>query len=266
MSIDNVGLTDLKKIKKFGFKEIKIKAKTEEARFEGISTLILHKSGKLQIQGKKAMVEETLKMLDYVNIGKKTKISGVAVGTDESLKGDTFGGIIVAGFLADDDIRSELKKIGVKDSKTLTKPEISSMAQELIAKFPDNYHVENIFPKEYNKLNMVMDVTEILNKLHERCYKKLSRNALHIIDLYPGCSVGDIKETKADSKYLEVSAASVLARYFALMQIRELEHRSGFFIPMGSTSVESGMLEIKKKSLNPADYVKMKFRNVVDFF
>ena len=42
--------------------------------------------------------------------------------------------------------------------------------------------------------------------------------------------------------------------------------KAGFFIPLGSTNVGSGLLELRKKSLDKSDYVKVKFKNVMKFF
>lgn len=266
VSFDDVDEKKLKKVKKYGFKEEKPK-KYEVVRYKGMATLILYKTGKLLIQGSKKNVEEAEKLVKFLGITEDTKFfSGLAVGSDETLKGDTFGGLVVCAFKADDKIRAELRELGVRDSKELSKPEIVRLAKELEEKYPKNFHVESIFPREYNKLNMKYNVTEILDKYHKKCYNKLSRTAIHIVDKYPGCKVGDVIKKRAESKYTEVAAASIIARCFALRQIRELEQRAGFFIPLGSTHVESALLEIKKKSLNPKDYVKLKFKNVVAFF
>lgn len=266
VSIDGVKESQLKKLKKFGYSEEPVKSDREAARYKGDATLVLFNTGKLLIQGSKESVAEAKKIADFIGIGEKPRFSGLAVGSDETLKGDTFGGIVVCGFKADDKIREELKVMGVRDSKELLKPQIVELAKVLVEKFPKNFHVENIFPKEYNKMNTIMNVTGIMDSLHKKCYSKLSRTAVHIVDKYPGCSVGNIIEKKAESKYFEVAAASIIARYFGLKQIRELEMRSGFFIPLGSTNVESALLELQKKSLQPSDYVKMKFKNVEKYF
>lgn len=269
-SYDNVSEDDLKKFRKFGFSEVKTKSKTEAARYAGNANIILYKTGKLLVQGSKENVEEAAKIAKFIGIGTtKENQSGLSIGTDESLKGDTFGGIVVAGFLADPDIRKNLNDMGVRDSKTLHNPDIVRIATELMAKYPNSYHVESILPKEYNKLNARQNVTEILDLLHEKCYKKIAgrkTGIIHIVDLYPNCGVGDVKEHHAESKFPEVAAASVMARYAALMQIQQLSKTAGFFIPLGSTHVESALLELKKKSLKPEEYVKMKFQNVVKFF
>lgn len=266
---DNVSEAEARKFKKYGYSEDKITSKHELMRLSGSAKIILYKTGKLLIQGKKESVDEADKIAKFLGIGKKSNYSGISIGTDETLKGDTFGGIVVAGFMADDEIRKNLKELGVKDSKTLHNPDIVKLANQLIAAYPDNYHIESMLPKEYNKLNIKHNVTEMLNLMHEKCYKKIAgrkTGIMHIVDMYPNCSVGDIKEPRAESKYPEVAAASIIARFGALMQIRELEQKAGFFIPLGSTHVESALLELKKKSLSPEDYVKLKFRNVEAFF
>ncbi len=269
-SYENIDEKKLKKLKKYGYEEIVPKTKYETARFKGPASIVLYSTGKLLVQGKEENIEEARKLLEYLEIIKKEKKDlkkyGLAVGTDETLKGDTFGGLVVAGFKADKEIRDELKALGVKDSKKITNPKIVELAKTLIEKYPKNYHVESLFPEEYNKLNIKMNVTEIMDKLHKKCYSKLSKNAIHIVDLYPGCSIGNIREKNAESKYLEVAAASIIARYFGLVQIRQLEQKAGFFIPMGSTHIEAALLELKKKSLNPKYFVKMKFSNVEKLF
>ncbi len=270
VSYENVNEKNLKKLTKHGYKFIKVKTKHENKRLSGPISIVLYNTGKLLLQGKKDLVKDQAKLIEYLGIVEEKKaFSGIAIGTDETLKGDTFGGIVVCGFMADDKIREELKELGVRDSKELLKPDIVKLARELKEKYPKNYHIENIFPKEYNKLNLKMNVTEIMNKLHERCYKKLAgrkKKIVHVVDLYPGCNIGDIQKKKAESKYLEVAAASIIARCHGLMQIRELEQKAGFFIPLGSTHVGSALIELKKKSLNPENYVKMKFKNVEEFF
>ena len=266
-SFDNIKESDLNKLKRYNYLIEKPKSKQEIARAIGNATLVLYKTGKLLIQGRKEHVDDAVKLLKFLGLEKRG-ISAPAVGSDEALKGDTFGGIVVAGFLADDTIRDDLRQMNVKDSKKLYNPDVVRIATEIIAKYPDKYHIESILPKEFNKLNEKNNMTYILDLLHEKCYRKLAGKSkiIHIVDEYPGCGVGNIREKYAESKFLEVAAASIIARYGALIQIRELEKMAGFFIPLGSTHVTSALLEIKKKTLSPENFVKLKFKNVLEFF
>ncbi|MFA6089133.1 MAG: hypothetical protein WC755_04680 [Candidatus Woesearchaeota archaeon] len=187
------------------------------------------------------------------------------IGSDESLKGDTFGGIVVAAVYADEKIRKKLEKLNVRDSKLIQNQEIERLAPLIMEIAP--YSVENIFPKYYNNY----EVTPLLNRLHAdvalMVKKETGRDdALHIVDKYPGCKVGDIITEKAESKYIEVAAASILARHFALKQIEELSKIAGFQLPLGSTHVYNSLMQLKNSGLVPEEFVKTKFVNVRDVF
>ncbi|MFC1801606.1 hypothetical protein ACFLZB_04025 [Nanoarchaeota archaeon] len=186
---------------------------------------------------------------------------GEIIGSDESLKGDTFGGIVVAGVKADDQIREKLIKLGVKDSKHLTDKKIPLLAKKI--KKLTSCEVRNILPEQYNDFKEGQ--TALLNKLHQECYNYL-KPGKHIVDKYPGCIVGDIIKIKADQNYVEVAAASILARAYALEQIETLSRRAGFKVPKGSTHVKLGLERLKRKDLNPKEFVKLNFKNVKNFF
>ncbi|MFH0875395.1 MAG: hypothetical protein V1859_05640 [archaeon] len=275
---------DIDPLSKQGFSFAAKKSEHELVRMNGFVSLILYKSGKLVVGGKSADLIKAKKMLATLGLNAKSteenkpnekkdikkinnKIDGTIIGSDECLKGDTFGGIVVCAFIADDNVRRRLKELHVKDSKKCTNSEACTIAQTLINEFPGSYHCESIFPDEFNKMNSKMNITKILDLLHAKCHKRLAKKgATVIVDKYPGATVGDVIEERAESKYLEVAASSVIARYEGLKQVRELERRSGFFIPMGSTHVTDALLELKRKELNAKDYVKLSFSNVAKLF
>jgi ribonuclease HIII len=184
--------------------------------------------------------------------------TGVIIGSDESLKGDTFGGVVVAAVKADDAIREKLTAMGVMDSKRLTDKKILGMAQEI--KKVSSFKVRSVFPEEYNQRK----ITEWLNKLHQECYDSL-KPGKHVVDKYPGCKVGEIVEEKAEDKYVEVAAASILAREAALKQLDSLSVKAGFRLPKGSTHVKLALVELKKRGLDFNKFVKLDFRNVKEF-
>src|SRR3989344_2195566 len=99
---EQVKKDDLEKLS--GYSREEVKTIHEEARLRKDEvTLILYSSGKLLLQGKKEMVEKAAKEIEKKGVGKQVKAenfrkeSGWIIGTDESLKGDTFGGLVVAG-------------------------------------------------------------------------------------------------------------------------------------------------------------------------
>lgn len=186
------------------------------------------------------------------------KETGVIIGTDESLKGDTFGGLVVAGVKADEKIRGELEELGVADSKKISDKKILLMA-ERIKKLVE-CEVKDVFPEEYNKSKL----TVLLNKLHKECYDLL-KPGKHVVDKYPGCDVGEVVVEKAEDKYVEVAAASILARAAALKQMDDLSAKAGFSLPKGSTHVKLALRDLKRKGLDFREFVKVDFKNVKEF-
>ncbi len=260
----NVKKEDIKKLN--GFSQEEAKTVHEELRLKknGV-VLILYTSGKLLLQGKKDLVEKVAKELEKKGLGERVaaesfrKESGWIIGTDESLKGDTFGGLVVAGVKANDELRQKLIELGVADSKTFDDKEILVMAENIRRIAP--CEIKSILPEIYNRLG---EVTKLLNKLHQACAADLLPGK-HVVDKYPGCSVGDIQVEKAESKYAEVAAASVLARAAALQQLDYLSAQAGFRLPKGSTHVKLALFELKERGLDFSKFVKVDFRNVKEF-
>ena len=197
------------------------------------------------------------------------------IGSDESLKGDTFGGIVVAAVLVDDEQKKKLESVGVMDSKKVTNEKIPLLAKQIRAICPYTT-VKSLMPEEYNQYKL----TSLLNQLHAECAQVLKENHMkendysldpdednaatytHIVDEYPGWNVGDVAKTKAESLYIEVAAASILAREGALKQIVELSKKLGFDAPLGSTHVADALFKLKVSGKPPEYFVKMHFKNV----
>ena len=247
-----------------GFLPEELKTIYEERRLRKKGVIvILFTSGKLVLQGKEEEVEQLAAELEKAKIGQREKElhflqeKGWVIGSDEALKGDSFGGLIVAAVKADDNLRITLMELGVKDSKKMSDAEVLQMAEKIKQKVP--CVIKSLTPEEYNQFQG--NVTVLLNKLHEESAVEL-KPGKHIIDKYPGCNVGDLQTEKAESKYLEVAAASVLARAAGLAQLDYLSKEAGFTIPKGSTHVQFALEEMKKRNLNPRQFVKLHFSNV----
>ncbi len=261
---EGVQKEDLLKLK--GFSKEETKTVHEELRLKkGDVFFILFSSGKLLLQGKQEVVEKEAKELEKKGIGKRIAIEpfrkeqGWIIGTDESLKGDTFGGLVVAGVKANDQLRQKLRELGVVDSKVLADKDILPMAEKIKHLLP--CEVRSVLPEEYNQES---DVTKLLNKLHKECADYLFPGR-HVVDKFPGCIVGDIQAEKAESKYVEVAAASVLARAGALQQLDYLSTQAGFRLPKGSTHVKLALFELKERGLDFRKFVKIDFANVREF-
>ncbi|MEK6938689.1 MAG: DUF3378 domain-containing protein [Nanoarchaeota archaeon] len=265
----NVKKENLKKIEKYlkNYLEEAPKTVYEEARLKkGKVTLILYNSGKLLLQGTPKDTEKLADELQKLKIGRREKPeefvpeSGWIIGSDECLKGDTFGGIVVAAVKADNKIRKQLIEMGVADSKKLSDHEVVRLAEQIKRIAP--CEIKTISPEEYNQHPGKM--TLLLNHLHHQCGTFL-KPGKHIIDKYPGCTVGEVQEEQAESKYVEVAAASILARDAALKQLNALSALAGFHLPKGSTHVQIGLMELRQRKLNFSKFVKMDFWNVKNF-
>ncbi len=262
---ENVTKEDAAKLLKSGYVMQTPKTIHEDLRLsKGAVNLVLYKSGKLLIQGKD--IDKVVEYLEKLKIGELVrpevfrKESGWVIGTDESLKGDTFGGLVVAGVKANDKERDGLKGLGVADSKRLADEEIIVMAQKIKRIVP--CEVKALLPEEYN--HNFKNVTLLLDNLHHEVGNFL-KPGKHVVDKYPGCTVGDLQVTKGESKYIEIAAASVLARAQALAQMNYLSKKAGFDLPKGSTHVKDALLELKKKGLPLKEFIKLHFKNVQEF-
>src|SRR3989344_2865288 len=132
------------------------------------TTAILYYSGKLLLQGKN--VDKIAVQLRKLKIGAEQvpepfqQETGWVIGSDESLKGDTFGGIVVAAVKANSISRKTLSELGVADSKVLSDKEVLQMSGQI--KKIVSCEIKSLLPEEYNQRDS--NVTELLNKLHRQ--------------------------------------------------------------------------------------------------
>ncbi|MCK5593663.1 MAG: hypothetical protein KAI18_00310 [Candidatus Aenigmarchaeota archaeon] len=256
------------------FKTIPTTNQYETRRLKNEDVLIIqYTSGKTVVQGKEKYAQFIAdfiggKAKEQEQKDKDTENDKTIIGSDETLKGDTFGGMVVAAVKADKDTRKRLEDIGVKDSKQITDTDIITLAKkikEILGK--DNYCIYEKTPETYNQ--HTGNTTQLLNAMHTRVLKTLGDADLIMIDQYPGARI-NLKnaktETKAESNYTEVAAASILAREQGLKQLDRLTEQAGFKVPKGSTHVKDALLRIKKENKDPNMFVKMNFRNVKKVF
>ena len=195
----------------------------------------------------------------------------IVIGCDEALKGDSFGGIVCAGFLCSKELEKEFS--GILESKRMTDNKIILTAERLIEQYPDNFYVVNIDPVRYNELIRTQTMTEILNASYIEIMTQLMPKAMNnnlkiVVDEYPGAKALEeyanniVVMPKAESYYIQVAIASVLARYFGLKQIEELSKKANIRIPLGSTHVSDALQSMKDNNFDLKEYAKMNFKNV----
>jgi ribonuclease HIII len=262
--------TDVKKedLDFLKFTSVDVKSEYEVVRLRGMNcVVVLFSSGKLLLQGKEENVKKVEGLLDAKQVGKKVKAlkfaveKGVVIGTDEALKGDTFGGIVVAGVKAGNLSRKDLLFAGVMDSKKLSDKEVF-VVEESVKKVV-KFEVISLMPLEYNNYE---NQTRMLNELHAKVVGKLGKSDNVFIDKYPGCRVEGARcETKAESKYVEVAAASILARAEGLRQLEKVSKVAGFSLPKGSTHVKEALEKCVKIGVDLRKVAKTSFKNVQKF-
>lgn len=172
------------------------------------------------------------------------------LGSDEVGTGDLFGPICVcAAYVKKDDIEY-FKNLGINDSKKLTDDFILDVVPTLLSKV--TYSQLSIPNEKYNEvIAKGLNMNEIKAILHNTALNnvltKIKGDVTVIIDQF--CEKEkyfeyvknekvkvniDIFETKAESKYLCVALASMLARYSFLKKIESLNNKYNVNIPLGA--------------------------------
>ena len=281
----HVQISQLTELSKEGFATVPITNRYEVLRYKKDDTLlILYSSGKLVVQtsqAKENAVESYLATKGIIHKAKEKKASPpqdssrtvqeiqalpALIGSDETLKGDTFGGLVVCGAYFTRGEIEQIRRVGIKDSKLLTKEQIGRIANELLALFPDHFAVEILTPKAYNSALEEQNITGLLNELHTRVadelHTRFGDDIPHLVDEYPGCVVGEYRLQKADQNFIVVGAASIVARYYALRQLLQLSAQAGFVLPKGSSDVQGALLRLIQEKKELSIFAKTSFSNV----
>lgn len=146
------------------------------------------------------------------------------LGIDEAGRGPVIGPLIVAGVVIPDEKVQILERMGVKDSKRLTpgrrkllSRKLKNMFEyetvEITARDIDNLRAKDVNLNEIEKIAML----KIIDKLDADCI------IIDSVDVKPKRLEEEIKsvtsdtriiaEHKADDKYIQVAAASIIAKY-----------------------------------------------------
>lgn len=224
------------------------------AKKKGVSCT-LYKSGKLMVQGKDMaefmefyLEPEILKSFKFsyqeLDIDTKSRI-----GIDESGKGDFFGPLCVAGVQAEGSAITDLKKLGVKDSKTLSESSIIKIGKKIRAEYV--HHVVKINPAKYNELYaQFKNLNHLLAWGHATAIEQLVART-HckdvIIDQFADERVViralqrkkmevNLTQRHRAEEDLVVAAASILARLAFLEALAQLSEKYKVEIPKGASA------------------------------
>ena len=229
-------------------------------------------------QGKDAKVE----LLRWAKIDNYEEIVE-HIGSDEVGCGDYFGPIVVCATYVSEKDYPLLKQLNVQDSKNLSDKTIESIASVLKEKI--QYVSFVLSNKKYNEItfNMRFNMNKIKAYLHNFVLSKLVElkkyHGLVVVDQF--CSeklyyeyLEDFENeqifkditftTKAESKYLAVASASIIARSIFIEQIQKMSKELGKTILLGANEkVDNLAKEIyQEKGLDYlSNYVKLNFKN-----
>lgn len=241
---------------------------------ENVVNLVINKK---KIKESKKINKITQKNKIMSSMQQITLIKQNEIGCDEVGVGDYFGGLTTcAAFIKYDQI-DEIKKIGVKDSKKISKEKIHQIANLLQEKII--YSISHVEPLEYNKLFDKYQNTHIIKTfLHNQALSKLLKDSkikladsvivmdqystkinykkyLDVINPYEKINI-DIFETKAEDKYISVAAASILARSHWLKSIDKLKTKIKEPIFLGASDLRIKIIAKKIYLEKGLDFLK----------
>ncbi|MDV3196138.1 MAG: ribonuclease HIII [Candidatus Phytoplasma stylosanthis] len=201
------------------------------------------------------------------------------IGSDEVGTGDVFGPIVVCAVLVNQKQIPFLKQIDIKDSKKLSPFQIQKIMNEIKGKFL--YQVKIVSPPEYNKLNKIYNLNKIKALSHNHIILNISKKIkkkIVILDQFVNYKLyfnylkeekeiykDIIFETKADSKYMSVALASIIARSIFLNEIKKINKKIGINLFLGASyKVDEQIKQIyqKKNLIFLQKIAKCNFKNI----
>ena len=157
-------------------------------------------------------------------------------GVDEAGRGSVLGPLVIAGIVINKSKINLLKKQGVRDSKKLT-PSVRKLLYKKIISIVDDYYIVKIPPRTIDKSVF----NHALNHLEAKYMAKIISKLSPSIAFVDSCDVNakrfgkeiseDVSHSKirsyhhADSKFVVVSAASILAKVARDMSISRLKKK-----------------------------------------
>ena len=199
-------------------------------------------SGKTVFQGKDADVYAA-------SFLRKDDTTLPQAGSDEVGTGDYFGPVCVCACIADEKTLPLIRELGITDSKKMTDEQIREIAPQILPKLPHSLLI--VPPAKYNETHESVNLNKMKALLHNQAYLHLKDRyglpKLCVIDqfatpsMYRSYLKGQPRivrsihfETKAESTYPAVAAASVIARYAFLKEMDAMDEKWDMHFAKGS--------------------------------
>ena len=169
------------------------------------------------------------------------------IGVDESGKGDFFGPLVVAAFLAPDSRLNDLREMGVRDGKTLSDKRIIEIDERLRAIYvhavevvaPTRYNAEYDRIRNLNKLLAAKHALVVDRILSEHHADRAVIDQFGKTELVERALAAKGRDIDLDQRFrgeaiLQVAAASILARAAFIRAMSALSDQYGLTLPKGA--------------------------------
>lgn len=201
------------------------------------------------------------------------------IGSDEVGNGSYFGGIVTASVLVRDQADVDfLLELGVRDSKKISDKKIREMAPQIKDRL--EYAISEAIPAQYNQaIASGLHIKEIMAILHNDAIGKVSATNPDFVLIDEFASESKYSdylkasnkmiaysdrlrfEKKAESKYLAVAAASILARDAFLTQIDTMSDFLHMPIKQSVTAkVKEQIAQLMRMEIDLTQYAKVDFK------
>ncbi|MEM1944752.1 MAG: ribonuclease HII [Nitrososphaerota archaeon] len=165
-------------------------------------------------------------------------------GVDEAGRGAALGPMVLAAYMVDSELRDRLRRAGVDDSKTLSRKRREEL-YELLLELGGRYKTATIPPTRLDaalRRNGGLGINLLEAKMISRLVNSLKPNRVYIdspdrdtkrfarlVETGLRTRVRIVCENRADSRYVVVSAASVIAKVTRDRQVERLHRIYGDF-------------------------------------
>ena len=204
------------------------------------------------------------------------------VGSDEVGVGDfLLPMIVVAAYVSKSQIKT-LKNLGIDDSKKMTDEKILEIGPEVINKF--SFSKLTLHNDKYNEMYLKNEnINSLKAKMHNRALSNMvaiHKDAKHVfVDQFASKNlyysylddkdepiVKDIIfKTKGESYYPSVALASVVARYFFLLEKEKLSEKLGVEIPFGAGIKADKTAKVLLEKLGIEEFTKLVKKNFKNY-
>ena len=195
-------------------------------------------------------------------------------GIDDAGRGPMLGPLVIAGISLEKKNIKKLSALGVKDSKKLT-PKTREYLYKKIIKIVDNYYIAKISPRSIDASVKKHCLNGLEAKYMAKVVSKLNPDVSYVdsCDVNPtrfGKEISNLSDNhkiksyhRADSRFVVVSAASILAKVTrdrAIMKLRK-DHNLGSGYPSDSVTVRF-VTKFYKKNHQMPSFVRKSWKPV----